>query len=391
MRRSIKKGCMIAGLLFLTVGSSSACYAEEEKVRQQEEFLYEFSTNNIQYIGIYKGETFAGKPDGEGIFESGEESPYVFTYEGEFEEGVFWGNGKITYDNGEILSGKFKDGVPNGKMTLLHKDGTYSAARYTYGMPYGSEIRYSEDGEVLGKDFYYDGILLSDWKKDTEDIEYRELYENSKKNYGRLLKLDCTVLNVYENNLYCIFKIKDQEDHVYWGSYSNTAQLKYNQSVMPALEVGDELELYGFFTGITPYNCANDDTDYGYTFPEIVALTAEKKDVDLDLTKLSKEYEEILQYPYHYYHVYDDIKMDVEEVIYAGTVSYIKGIDDEGNHYYCQFEVKEDQTLPIAGDRIRVKGRYNGLYKEYNGEEPQKSAKSYVLIKSEKLKITKKR
>lgn len=363
--------------------------SEKETDGNSEGFKYQFRINTIKQVGLYEGDTTEGKPSGYGKFTA--EEPNYYVYEGEFESGTFEGEGQMVYENGDCLEGKFKSGVPEGKCKLTHTDGSYEIIRYRKGVARGPLVSYSADDEVIGKDYYYDGERVSKWIETSKEISYRDLYEHEDEYYGSVLKLNCKVVNVYENLTACHFKVVDENNQIYWGVYSNNIQQEYNQSVMPSLKVGDELELYGFYRGILTYSCPNDDEDFGYSYPNILPIIGETKDFDLDYAELSCDYDEVMRFPYHYYLTYTTITGTVDGVIYKDNEHAVKVKDAEGNVYYCILDelmaLKEDVELPLPGDKIRYRGRFMGLYKESSSTSLEEDLKIFVAMKATSLKI----
>lgn len=383
-----KIGIALAALECLLLVAFMEKKQTEASGQTEQSFRYAISINTIEYTGTYTGETKGGKPHGEGTFVTDSKAPKSFTYAGQFEEGVFEGNGEKIYPNGDCLKGKFTNNNPTGKMMLFHQDGTYTVIRYSATIPYGPRITCSESGNVIDKDFYYDGLTHSDWKEEAQTIEYRELYQNSEKYYGKVLMLNCEVRNVYENISECIFKVTDEDGNIYWGSYKNTKQQQFNQSVMPTLKTGDHLELYAFFRGISNYVCKNDVRDSNYSFPELTPIVGTTQDFSLNYSKLSGEYEEVLRYPFNYYNVMTNISGKVENVLYTDNSKYIKIVDTQNDIYYCSIDdIYDDIEIPIPGDSIKVRAYYMGLYKEHDNESDSDATGIYVLLKASSVKF----
>ncbi len=57
------------------------------------------------------------------------------SYEGEWLDGDFHGNGKLTLADGTILEGQFVLGRTHGKVTVVHKDGHTREAHFDNGVP----------------------------------------------------------------------------------------------------------------------------------------------------------------------------------------------------------------------------------------------------------------
>ncbi|MDR2751722.1 MAG: hypothetical protein LBC41_13775 [Clostridiales bacterium] len=107
--------------------------------------------------GEYKGETVGNKPDGEGVYIFGKESPFDY-YSGEFVKGEMDGNGLLQYKPGEIenwIDGEFSHGLPNGEANASYninfmgqQGGPYICdCAFKDGLLDGLFIERSEDGE----------------------------------------------------------------------------------------------------------------------------------------------------------------------------------------------------------------------------------------------------
>lgn len=358
-------------ILFSLFTNPNLLYATETETANNtvqttiNEFDYQFKINTILYTGIYIGETANGIPNGFGTFVTNSDSPKQFTYEGDFQDGIFHGNGILTYSNGEYLESKFSNGLATSLGKLWHTDGSYSTIRHSkQGIPYALTLHYSSNETLQDYDFYYDGYLISDLISDAKIIDYRLLYENPDSYFGDILLIDCTVIAIHENASSCIFQVADENNNIYWGSYQNTAFQQYNQSIMPTLEIGDKLELYAYYCGIS--SCSSTNIGSFSTLPELVPIIGITDDTPIDRTNPSHDYANILKYPYNYYKVSTTLKGTVKEIFYNEDKSLLKLLATDQNYYYFSFDVSELESTPILNDYIKIKGTYKGLYKEYN-------------------------
>lgn len=367
------------------------CQAEDitENQTVTESYSYILQLGNVNYSGTYTGDTKNGLPNGTGSFVSDDSALYAFTYEGSFVSGLFEGAGTITYGDDLHLSGEFTQGLPTGEFTLSYPDHSYSIINYDgNGFPYGSISTYSSDSQLIDYDFYYDSTAISALKEDSQEIAYHDLFYDSDTYYGNIIKLSCTVQELYENADSCIFVVTDDNNHLYWGSYNNTAQLKYNQSILPLLSVGDKIELYAFFRGINSYTEA--DTNSGlldrlhYSLPELTPITCTITGNSFDFVNISYDYEDILQFPFHYYEKNCVLQGEVAQLVYMDNISYIKLLAQDGNDYYCSFNQTEKDISLAPGDIVSITGKYNGLYKEYNKNTNDYSS-YFVLIAVDKI------
>ncbi len=80
-------------------------------------FLPRHGAIDISGDSIYNGQLRGVTPHGYGTYES---SLSGISYEGEWENGVFHGQGTLTFANGTRLEGEFKDGAPHETRLLTY-------------------------------------------------------------------------------------------------------------------------------------------------------------------------------------------------------------------------------------------------------------------------------
>ena len=343
-------------------------------------FDYTFMINTMQYSGTYSGETINGRPSGKGEFQSDADSPSIFSYSGEFENGLFEGNGIYTYSDGSYLECEFASGVPTGKGTVTYPDNSYSEIKYDdFGIPYGATNKYSENDKFLSRDFYNNGELVSTLMQQAQQIDYSELYRHANKYFGSILKIKGTVIHVYEDDTSCTFKFQDAANNLYWGNYKNTSYNKYNQAIMPTLQEGDQLTLYAFAKGVSCYTVPDDAESLNILLPEVSAITATLDNEPFDYNTLSRDYEYILRFPFHYYKIENTLEGHIQSII-KSRKTYIKITDDKNHIYYISPKSSKEAKSLMPGDFISVDGYYQGLYKEFDTESKQ-NAQPFVLFK----------
>lgn len=379
MKHTFRKPILILVILagcYISITSSAKSSASTE------EFEYTYYVNNIEYSGLYTGETVNGLPSGKGEFIADSNSPFLFSYSGEFKDGFFDGEGTYTYPNESYLECTFASGIPVGKGTITYPDHSYMNIEFSdIGIPFGPASTYSADNQLIDYSFYNNGELLTTLIQDAQQIDYKDLYRMPDNYYGVVMKIHGTILHVYEDSSYCTFKIQDQNENIYWGSYHNNTYSKYNQAIMPTLKTGDVITLYAFSKGLTSYSCIDDTEQYNTLLPEVSAITAQLEDEVLDYNSLSYDYDNVLRFPYHYVKQPAKIKGHIISLIKINNRSYIKVSDSKNNIYYISPKKKKDLKSLLPGDLISVEGYYNGLYKEYNSTTIE-SAHSSPLIKA---------
>lgn len=382
MQRTIKMSFLFIGLVFSLAFINFQVSLADSRDNSLQEFHYEILVNNIKYSGAYTGEIEAGRPSGEGIFSADDNSARQFIYEGTFEDGTFDGEGTITFADGNKLKCNFSSGLPNGYGEILFPDGSYTKIKFASGTPYGIASTYSEDSKLIDYDFYYSGESISNLRESASTVDYQMLFKETDAYYGDVLKINCTVANVFEDETQCIFRVEDEKGNIYWGTYDNLIYNKYYQAIMPTLKIGDSLELYAFFKGIASYKCVNDLEGSNYTYPQLVPITCLTEDFSFDRADPSYEYDEIIRFPYHYYNLKHKLIGTVNSVVHNGSNVYLKIEDKAGNEYYVSIaeEEIEDNNILILGHRVKVNGRYSGLYKEPRITTDISSV-SYVLMK----------
>lgn len=382
MRRIIKQSYWLFLLTSFVLCLKCQTILASQNSDSLQEFYYELSINNIKYTGTYVGETKNGKPSGEGMFTTDDNSFKQFIYEGEFENGTFNGEGTITYAKDNKLKCTFETGVPTGSGEIIYPDGSYTKIKYDSGIPYGIATTYSADSEMIGYDFYYGGESISKLQESALAIDYQLLFKEPDTYCGDILRINCTVVNVYDDESTCYFKVEDEDGNIYWGAYSNLTYNKYYQAIMPALKKGDRLELYGFFYDITSYNLINDLEGSNYYYPQLVPVMGITEDFCVDRENPSYDYNEILRFPYYYYNLKKSIKGTVESVIYNGEYIYLKIADKSENRYYVSIAAEDiqDDDILVLGSQVKIKGRYKGLYKEKR-ITADVAAVSYVFLK----------
>jgi len=79
-------------------------------------------------------------------------------YVGEFKDGVFHGQGTMTYANGDQYVGEWKDNMPHGQGTVTWKDGEQYVGEWKNNMPHGQgTITLSNGNQYVGE--FKDGLM----------------------------------------------------------------------------------------------------------------------------------------------------------------------------------------------------------------------------------------
>ena len=137
------KGCAKTMFIYELVDHDKAC---EHKVRHDRLWL------NRPYVGQWKN----GKPHGQGkyTYENGD------VYEGEWNYGVRNGQGKMSYNNGNVYEGEWKNGVRNGQGKMSYNSGNVYEGEWKNGVKDGQ----GKQGLWEGK--WKDGEWYKYWSED---------------------------------------------------------------------------------------------------------------------------------------------------------------------------------------------------------------------------------
>ena len=66
-------------------------------------------------------------------------------YEGEFQENLFRGRGKMTYANGNFYEGEWADDKKHGKGTFIYASGAVEVGCYEADDPVGQGVKWNAD------------------------------------------------------------------------------------------------------------------------------------------------------------------------------------------------------------------------------------------------------
>lgn len=399
--------CMFLSSACLLTGCSTSpkdASASDISVSQTSEFAYSVNIGFRTYYGTFTGETQSGMPQGQGTFAAvdDETSEPLFTYTGDFQNGEFSGKGQIEYTDGSLLTGSFRSNAANGACTFVNPDHTWRSVKYYDGNPYGLVKNYSDNDELLSYDWYYNKELISDLKELSEQIDYKELYHQTDSYKNNIIQLTCRVKSVMETETKCYLTLEDSDRNIYLASYNNTTLSRYKQAIIPTLQSGDSIVIYGFYAGLDSISHAassNNKTSAGYLYPRLEPFYAETTDRPaFQLNEGTFSYDEIAANPY---------MCSQQSIRLSGTVL---GIYEGSKRYFIKFcETSEKsaltdhiyfmsifknncKTVPAPGDPITVKGMLNGNYKLWLSkdsivENGTSDYELYPLIKASKFTI----
>lgn len=355
--------------------------------------------------GFYSGEFRNGAPNGEGTFKVEEKldrnshsNGKIVSYEGEFVNGYFDGVGKLTYEDGTVLSGNFSEGVPVGSVILTNSDGAYVRFRCIKGKPYGvckyydKDVAYEAYGEYKAYDWFYGGVLIRDLKKKAKEYNYSDYYGKQTKLEDKVIKLNGTVRSVTEYEADCEVRIEDRDGNNYIIKYNNGTWKVTDFHIVPNLEVGDKVFVWGYLDEVAEYTSINDGAFYSYVMPFIEPFCVEISGEKLNRTAFSFDYDDVWKNPYFVGGMDTEISGIVRNIIYNEdkNLFYLKVYGnivngEEKGEYYVSISDSNKHALPAPGDKIVVRGKFNGNYKEQELDiQASHIAESDVQEKTEK-------
>ncbi|MCD8022433.1 MAG: hypothetical protein LUF30_05500 [Lachnospiraceae bacterium] len=392
-------------LIALALLLLSACSYEGGSVNaSQEPVLIRVSLNDITYMGSYEGEMDGdGQPNGTGTFVTADTENTSFTLEGTWSDGELYGKAEVCYADGSVLAVTFSEGVATGKATMTAADGTSRVFRFANGVATGRVRVYSQDGVMTGFDYYYDGDLVSELCDQALSLDYGEILSNPLEYIYEPLKISGSVVGVYEAEKEELLVIEDSGGQLYLCNYKNNG---YNapQALMPNLEAGDSVVLYGFLSDciVADYSSWTDgvrassvseELDYtgicdmlsqlspggestlvygqmSSTMPYLYLFYGEVKGETFDLSVLDEEtavsydYDLLCRYPYYFVNFEYTGTGTVQELILdydSMEATMVLQLGEEGSQiFYASYTWSSDDTLPVVGETITVTGLLKG-------------------------------
>ena len=209
---------------------------------------YSFTLFHTTYPGNYEGQTSGNLPNGKGTFFSSEDFSPSFTVTGTWKNGLLSSKASILYSDGSSLSAKFVDNSIEGTVTFTNADKTYQKYKCSSGEPYDLITTYSENGDILSYDWFYQSIPISTLKETAIAANYSELLYKPVSFYGEPLRVSGTIQKIYDtpSKSYCI--LTDKENHSYILAYKNTMPAKFSQARTMNFLPGDQITAYGYIT-----------------------------------------------------------------------------------------------------------------------------------------------
>lgn len=219
------------------------------------------------------------------------------------------------------------------------------------------------------QDWYYDEILISEWTEVAQEHTAAEYYNEIFTFYDECVKVSGVVQDTIQDGNKCVWKVIDDIGQKYYITYDNSIYKKEQVVIMPRVEIGDSVNVYGFYKGIMQSNYKiNDDEDYGFSFPNISALYGEVINSEYDAYTVPTqpfEYEDIMENPFCYVNSTVDIIGIVENVYKNDSDSgYYCRLNSNGDIYFLKLNLAKigEKQLPVYGDKVQVQGKLYGNY-----------------------------
>lgn len=382
-KRSIIKTCMIIGVSAVLLGGcvSTDSYDNCEVI---------FKINGNDFKGTYIEESTSEDMK---MFQTVDKDQNIAKVQGTVKNGVLSGTCVLTYLDGSEQTGTMKKGNWDGKTVWVDSNGTTRRIYYKNGEPMGRILIESSDGQRQ-QDWYYNGVLLSEWVQKAKSYEYRDYYSEIYTYYDECVSVSGQIQKIFKDGDKQVIKIKDDAGNKYYISYNNGIYKKEKVVIMPSVQAGEKITVYGFFKGLMQSTYKNEDEDdYGFSFPEISALygTVDENEYDVYAVPVWPcEYEDIIDNPYCFVNTKVEITGVIENVYRNDDLStYYCRVNSNQDIYYIKLDLKEliGSTLPVAGDQISVNGNLYGNYcqKEYDGKEVVVS--TFPLINNPKFEL----
>ncbi len=320
------------------------------------------------YFGSYTGEIQNNLPEGEGAFISADGK---FQYTGEWKAGVFNGEGEMEYDGVKKEQGTYADGRRDGIVRIFYEDNTNSECIYEEGVAYGREVIYDESGNQLSSKLHVNGITTEELSDQAilldREVLAQQLYSN------RYIRVEGVIEYIYHEGNTVYFRMSTEDIGMIVGSYQNQDGIGAHQAIVPNMNVGDSVSLYGYYAGNMEYTVAEDEEYSGYTFLAIDLLYGELIQESDDLT----DYEKLAENPYSFYNLRISGQFNIDRVKQDGEVTYVFVTSDNGEEWYV-LSFKEISELFLQGTQINVAGFFDGQYKHYLESEESPDGETEV-------------
>ncbi len=395
-----KKKWIAATLMIGSVLLTGCAKEMEETQNNDSEVVY--------FEGLpYSGKIFTEEKEGITTFIPEGQAEKVQKISGSWKENGFNGEAEITLNDHSVIEVKYQNGVPKGEAVRTYENGSYGKYRYQDGYPVGKMVYYTQSGEIIGMDSFYNNKLVSEWCANAAEAELEELLKNPKAYQETVIKFEGTVTDILESSDAAYIALKDQEGHTVLCTYKNT-RTQDNQARIPRLEKGDRLTAFGFYEkaevldrkqkfvskttedlwvlpfqvdhileklpkGMEEAEAEVDNQALLSTLPVMNLIYVDsEKTAQMDFSVLDSEnpenypYDLLVEYPYYMagFQLSDEAEVIYEKVdTEKQKCMMLLQKKDSNQIYYAECKIREEDKLPVVGEMIRFLANLNGSYK----------------------------
>lgn len=317
------------------------------KIVEEDTISYSLKWQGEEYEGTYTGSTAGSMPEGSGVFS---DSNGGLTYSGEWKNGKFEGFGSIQYGDGTHEEGMYTEGRRHHWVRRYDTDTHYKDGIYDYNVLYGCQSEY-QDGKLKHETLIANGDHVSQIKKKAVKLT-RSLIE-AKEYIDQYVYIKGEVVYLQETETSCYFRIQSDSVGMVTGNYTNTVGYRSKQPMVLNMELGDEVTVYGFYTGAVRDELEEDKDYYGYECMQIDPVFGELSSGDKD----RGSYTSIQRNPFSY--VGKSMVGDyvVEQCMKSSETFYVfahpAGLEQE--RYVIRIEADPDLVL-YGGETVNLKG-----------------------------------
>ena len=323
-----------------------------------------------KYTGVYSGETRGELPSGTGQFVSDDGN---LTCSGEWLKGNLNGTATISYSDGSVITGSFSDGIEEGLFRKTINESSWEDTFFSEGYVCGNRCLY-EDGKQANRELFVNGIPLNDFRKEAVKLSAQVLDEKSYLDHCIYVEGEVAYVGRDEENCYC--RIEDDVLGFVFFRYTDTTGSGSKQAILPNMENGDKVRIYGFYNSYIDDIVLSDTEGYGYSFPSINPLygeyieefnpdaASEEEDrTESEKTEISDaEYEQHKQYPYRYYGMAADQSFTVQKSMKKGARLFVfaNKIEDPEKDIYILIMDDIETGGYLRGDQLKISGYFEG-------------------------------
>lgn len=333
---------------------------------------YSLRWQGEDYEGTYTGNTVGGIPEGTGVFTDAERK---ITYSGDWESGKFDGNGSIHYQDGTREEGIYLEGKRHQQVRIYESDSHYEDGIYDYNSLYGCLSEYQE-GKLKHETLIANGNHVSEIKKKAVRLT-GDLIE-SREYVGQYVYITGEVVYTQESDSGCNFRVKSDSIGMVIGTYPNTSGYRSAQPMVLNMETGDDVTIYGFYTGTVRDELEADTDFYGYECVQIDPVYGQLSSGDND----RGSYASIRRNPFSYVGKTMEGEYIVDQYMKNDTLFYVSAhpAGEEDEEYVLQIEAGND-TVFYGGETLNLRGFIVGQRKAEDWN------KTFVTKDGEELRI----